>query len=239
MAPLGFLGGLKRRIRVRPDAKTKGSSMSRFGDVYENKVTREYAVVLRGTDDRGDGPMTVHLTARPGAAVVGEHVHPSLRERFTVVSGRLEAKVAGTLHRLGPGQSTVIEPGVAHDWWNPSVSEDAHVFVELEDGPGAAEGNLGRFELMIATLFGLANDGKVDRKGRPSPLQAVVLAQEFADVIVFTRPPRAVQRVVVALLAPVARLLGYKATYAAYSKPHGHVAPDAEILAATVMTSAC
>ncbi|MFM9845910.1 MAG: cupin domain-containing protein [Hyphomicrobiaceae bacterium] len=211
--------------------------MSRFGDVYENKVTREYAVVLRGTEDRGDGPMTVHLTARPGAAVVGEHVHPNLRERFTVVSGRLEAKVAGTLYRLGPGQSTVIEAGVVHDWWNPSDNEDAHVLVELEDAPGAPAGNLGRFELMIATLFSLANDGKVDRKGRPSPLQAVVMAQEFADVIVFTWPPRAVQRVIVALLAPVARFLGYRATYAEYCKPHGHVAPDAEILAATVAST--
>lgn len=213
--------------------------MSRYGDVYENKVTREYAVVLRGTEDRGGGPMVVHLTARPGAAVVGEHVHPNLRERFTVVSGRLEAKVAGALYHLGPGQSTVIEAGIAHDWWNPSDSEDAHVLVELEDADGAAAGNLGRFELMIATLFSLANDGKVDRKGRPSPLQAAVMAQEFADVIVFTWPPRAVQRVIVALLAPVARLLGYRATYAAYSKPHGHVAPDAEILAATVLASAC
>ena len=30
--------------------------MSRCGDVYENKVTGEYVVVLRGTEDRGTGP---------------------------------------------------------------------------------------------------------------------------------------------------------------------------------------
>ncbi len=208
--------------------------MSRYGDVYENKITREYAVVLRGTEDRGGRPMIVHLTARPGAAVVGEHVHPNLRERFTVVSGRLEAKVAGTLYRLGAGQSIMIEPGVAHDWWNPSDSEDAHVLVELEDAPGAATGNLARFELMIATLFGLANDGKVDTKGRPSPLQAAVMMQEFADVIVFTQPWRAM----VDVLAPLARLLGYKATYPEYSRPHGHVTPDAEIVVASVLMPA-
>jgi quercetin dioxygenase-like cupin family protein len=212
--------------------------MSRYGDVYENKITREYAVVLRGTEDRSGRPMIVHLTARPGAAVVGEHVHPNLRERFTVVSGRLEAKIAGTPYRLGPGQSTVIEPGVVHDWWNPSDSEDAHVLVELEDGPGAAVSNLARFELMIATLFSLANDGKVDRKGRPSPLQAAVMAQEFADVIVFTQPPRAIQRAIVGVLAPLARVLGYKATYPQYNKPHGHVTPDAEIVVASVLIPA-
>jgi quercetin dioxygenase-like cupin family protein len=209
--------------------------MSRYGDVYENKVTREYAVVLRGTEDRGGGPMIVHLTARPGAAIIGEHVHPNLRERFTVVSGRLEAKIAGTLHRLGPRQSVVIEAGVVHDWWNPSGDEDAHVLVELESSPGAANGILARFERMIANLFGLANDGKVDAKGRPSPLQAAVMAQEFADVIVFTQPPQAIQRAMVDVLAPLARFLGYKATYPAYSGPHGHVTPDAEIVVASVL----
>jgi quercetin dioxygenase-like cupin family protein len=208
--------------------------MSRYGDVYENKVTREYAVVLRGTEDRGGGPMIVHLTARPGAAIIGEHVHPNLRERFTVVSGRLEAKIAGTLHRLGPGQSAVIEAGVVHDWWNPSGDEEAHVLIELESSPGAAAGNLVRFERMIANLFGLANDGKVDAKGRPSPLQAAVMAQEFADVIVFTQPSRAI----VDVLAPLARFLGYNATYPEYSKPHGHVTPDAEIVVASVLTPA-
>lgn len=206
--------------------------MSRFGDVYENKVTREYAVVLRGTDDRNGAPMLAHLLARPGAAVVGEHVHPNLREKFTVVRGTLEAKVGGTLHRLGPGQSSVIEPGVVHDWWNPSDREEAHVVVEIASGPGGSDLEVDRFGLMIANLFGLANDGKVDRKGRPLPLQGVLLAQEFADVIVFTQPPHAVQRVAVAVLAPVARMLGYQATYDRYIAPHGHVTPDPEIVAA-------
>ena len=62
--------------------------MSRCGDVYENKVTGEYAVVLRGTEDRGQGPGIAYLTARPGAAVVGEHFHPYMIEKFIVVSGR-------------------------------------------------------------------------------------------------------------------------------------------------------
>lgn len=208
--------------------------MSRYGDVYENPVTREYAVVLRGTEDRGDRAMIVHLLARPGAAVIGPHVHPHVRERFTVVRGRLEARVAGVLHRLGPGQSAVIDAGVVHDWWNPSTSEEAHVLVELDDATGtdAAFGHLARFELMIATLFGLARDGKVDAKGRPSLLQAAVMMQEFSDVIVFTQPPRAVQRVVAGVLAPVAKVLGYRASYLGYTTPHARVTPDTDMLEA-------
>ncbi|MER8839114.1 cupin domain-containing protein [Mesorhizobium sp. M0684] len=165
--------------------------MSRCGDVYENKVTGEYAVILRGTEDRGQGPGIAHLTARPGAAVVGEHFHPNLTERFTVLRGRLDACIAGKTLSLEPGQSATVEAGVAHDWWNSSKTEEAHVLVEVDRAPGADNVDPNRFELLIGMLFGLANAGKVDRKGRPSPLQAAVIAREFADVIVFTHPPPA------------------------------------------------
>jgi quercetin dioxygenase-like cupin family protein len=211
--------------------------MSRFGDVYENKVTGEYAVVLRGSEDRGNGPAIVHLTARPGAAVVGEHYHPQIRERFTVVRGQLDAKIAGKFRRLQPGDSAMAEVGVAHDWWNSSETDEAHVLVEIDNAPGAKI-DPNRFELMIGVLFGLANDGKVDAKGRPYPLQAAVIAKEFADVVVFTNPPRAVQLVAFAILAPIARLLGYRATYPQYIGPHGRAMPDPEIVAAAGLSHA-
>src|SRR5262249_30904859 len=111
--------------------------MSRCGDVYENRVTGEYAVVLRGTEDRGEGPAIAHLTARPGAAVVGEHYHPYLIEKFTVLRGRLDARIAGKTLSLAVGQSASVEAGVVHDWWNTSKTEEAHVLVEITRVPGA------------------------------------------------------------------------------------------------------
>lgn len=206
-------------------------SMSRCGDVYENRVTGEYAVVLRGSEDRGDGPAIAHLTARPGAAVVGEHLHPYMSEKFTVVRGRLDAKIAGRSLSLSPGESATVEAGVVHDWWNSSA-EEAHVLVEITRAPGADHFDATRFELLVGMLFGLANDGKVDKKGRPFPLQAAVIAKEFADVVVFTHPPPAVQKLVLGILAPLGRMLGYRAIVPSYCKPHGRVAPDPEALAA-------
>ena len=84
--------------------------MSRCGDIYENRVTGEYAVVLRGSEDRGDGPGIAHLTARPGAAVVGEHFHPFMREKFIVLKGTLDARVAGRTMSLSAGEQVVVEP---------------------------------------------------------------------------------------------------------------------------------
>ena len=64
--------------------------------------------------------------------------------------------------------------------------------------------------------FGLARSGKTDDKGRPNLLQAALFAREFDDVIRFVEPPRAVQKVLFGILAPVAKLLGYRATYPEY-----------------------
>lgn len=206
--------------------------MSRCGDVYENRVTGEYAVILRGTEDRGDGPGIAHLLGRPGAAVVGEHFHPHMTERFSVLSGRLSARIGGREQILEPGQSALVPAGVAHDWWNASATEDVHVLVEVDRAAGTEDIDPNRFELLIGMLFGLANDGKVDSKGRPFPFQAAVIAQEFADIVVFTKPPPAVQKVVIGALAPIARLLGYRAIVPDYCRPHGRVTPAPEVLAA-------
>ena len=211
--------------------------MSRCGDVYENKVTGEYAVILRGTEDRGQGPGIAHLMARPGAAVVGEHFHPYLVERFTVISGRLDARIAGRTLSLGPGQSATAAAGIPHDWWNSSTTEEAHVLVEVERARGAEHFDPDRFELLIGMLFGLANDGRVDRKGRPFPLQAAVIAKEFADVVVFTKPPPVIQRVALGILEPLGRWLGYKAIIPSYCKPHAHVNPAPDILAAAGLST--
>ena len=153
-------------------------------------------------------------------------------EKFAVVSGRLEARIAGQTLSLGPGQSATVEAGVAHDWWNASKTEEAHVIVEVDRAKNAEHVDPNRFELLIGMLFGLANDGLVDKKGRPRPLQAAVIAREFADVVVFTRPSPAFQRVALAIVAPLAHLLGYRATRPSYCRPHAHVTPAPEILAA-------
>ena len=79
-------------------------------------------------------------------------------------------------------------------------------------GPRPRGGAAGRrLEQLIRQLFLSAQDGRTDARGRPRPLHAAVLAQEFADTIRFTSPPRLVQRALFGLLAPVARATGHRA----------------------------
>jgi quercetin dioxygenase-like cupin family protein len=194
---------------------------SRRGDVIMNHVTGERAIVLVGTRESRDGRTVGFLGVRPGGAV-GEHVHPSITERFHVVSGRLCVRVNGAESVLGPGDEVTIKPGAVHDWWNAGDVE-AQVVVEIDPGR--------RFELMISTLFGLANDGLTNDKGLPHLLQLAVIADEFRDVVEFAQPPRIVQRLMFALLAPVGRALGYRPVYGRYLRPHGHVEVIADLMA--------
>lgn len=147
----------------------------------------------------------------------GEHLHPSIEERFTVARGRVGFRVGGRASVAPVGKTPRVPPGVTHDWWNAG-EEEAHVVVELR-APAAA---LARFELVVSTLFGLARDGKTDATGRPNLLQAALFAREFDDVIRFVRPPRAAQKVLFGVLAPAARMLGYRAIYPEYG-PSGSV----------------
>lgn len=197
--------------------------MSRCGDVYENRITGERAVVLRGDEDGQGRSGLVHLSVRPHGAVVGEHVHPGFQERFLVISGRLGTRLDGVERTLAAGEEAAAPPGTAHDWWNAGEDE-AEVLVEISPMEP-------RFELMIGNLFGLANAGRTNAKGMPGTLQLAVIGQEFQDVLRFTKPPHAVQSVMFGLLGPVGRMRGYRSTYPEYSRPQGRTTPDPEVLA--------
>jgi mannose-6-phosphate isomerase-like protein (cupin superfamily) len=192
------------------------------GAVYENRVTSERCVVL--SDGRAGGPAVVHLVVGADGALAGEHWHPRITERFTMLAGELTARIAGEQRPLSVGETTTIAPGVPHDWWNPGQGP-ASVIVEIEPAER-------RFGMMIAMLFGLANAGRTDRRGMPGPLQGALLAREFADVIRFTRPPVPVQTVVFPLLAVIGRAGGLRAIYPPMLTPHGQVEPDPAVLAA-------
>ena len=179
------------------------------GEVWENPVTLERAVIVELPWSNSEGRAVAQLSAVPGARVAAEHLHPALVERFTVEAGELTLKRDGETSVLRAGEAAEIAAGVWHDWWNEGT-EEALVRVEITPGE--------RFVHMIETLFGLGREGHLNGRGLPHPLQLALFATEFEDVIVFRRPPALVQRVLFGALAPIARRKGYRATYPSLSR---------------------
>ena len=187
----------------------------RSGEIYENRVQGDRALVREGSEDTNGERLVVDLYVRPGGAVAGKHVHSYLTERFEVVAGTVRFHLDGRDEVAGPGRRVEVPPGVVHDWWN--IGEDeAHVIVDIRPAE--------RFELMIQNLYGLANDGKADARGVPNLLPLALFAREFRREGEFIRPPRIVQRFLFGALAPLARARGYKAINPEYVGPTGKAA---------------
>ena len=181
----------------------------RLGEVWENPATGERATIRELPFTNPEGRATAELLALYGARTPGEHRHPGIVERLTVVGGELCVKIDGETSTLREAETAVIEPDVWHDFWNAS-DYPARVLVQVTPGE--------RFGHMIETLYGLARLGHTNEKGMPSPLQLALTAREFSDVVVFRRPPAAVQRMMFGALAPIARWRGYRATYPQLSR---------------------
>ncbi len=163
---------------------------------------------LKTAADTNGQSFEFEFVAPPGWSV-SEHIHPHQQERTEMISGVLSGRVAGEEFRLLPGEVRVVSSGVVHAWRNPSEEEEARFSVEFSPALNMESG----FE----TAWALARDGKATKAGLPkNPLQLVVFANEHKDEVFLTRPPIPVQKVlfaVLGLLAPVGRLLGYRATY--------------------------
>jgi mannose-6-phosphate isomerase-like protein (cupin superfamily) len=174
---------------------------ARVGELLENPVTGERGIVRVPPGPANGDLLVADIYLRPGARVSGEHVHPAFTEAFTVVRGRLGIRHGDRPLQAGRGTRVQVPPGVVHDFWNAGPQE-AHVILEVQPAQ--------RFMLAIRQLFLLAQDGRTDAKGRPRPLQAAVIAREFADTFRFTSPPQPVQRLLFGLLAPIARATGHR-----------------------------
>jgi hypothetical protein len=68
------------------------------------------------------------------------------------------------------------------------------------------------------TLFGLAREGRVNRKGLPNPLQLAVTASATMPATYLAGVPVSVQRVLFTVLAGLGRLAGYQPSHARFGE---------------------
>jgi quercetin dioxygenase-like cupin family protein len=198
------------------------TDMDRRGQVLENPVTGERAVILTDPAQHPDRVLVAHLFVSPGGRVAAEHFHPTLTERFHVIHGQVGFLIDGEERLLATGDHATVPPGTRHDWWQVGP-ETAEVVVEVAPGDGFVE--------MVGTLFGLARDGKANRRGLPGLLQLAVTANTYRDVMVVTSPAPAVQRPLFLLLAAIGHTTGLKAAYPKYLTSDEVVEPSPEALA--------
>ena len=178
--------------------------MIRTGDSIENPVTGELLVFHQTSADTGGEKVLFETYVRPDGFVAAAHVHPKQEERFHVLGGRVGFRIGRERTVAEPGQRLVVPPGTGHRFWNAG-DETARFLCEVRPALG--------FEGLIETMFALAAAGRTNRKGMPNPLQLAVIANRHFDDVRLPFPPAWLQRLGLAMGAPLGRLVGYRPTF--------------------------
>jgi mannose-6-phosphate isomerase-like protein (cupin superfamily) len=178
--------------------------MIQAGDTIHNPVTGERLVFRKTSRETGSQAVVIETFVQPNGFVAAAHVHPGQEERFEILRGSVGFKIGRKKLVAGPGQRLTVPAGTPHKFWNAG-DEEAHFVCEVRPAL--------QFESLLETMFALAVDGKTNRKGMPGPLRLAVIANAHFDTVQLPFPPAIVQRVGLALGAPLGRLLGYGATY--------------------------
>jgi quercetin dioxygenase-like cupin family protein len=179
--------------------------MIRTGDTIENPVTGERLVFKQSSADTDGESVLFECFVQPSGFVAAAHVHPFQQERFQVIEGSVTFKLDGRELTVAPGEAIYVPAGMSHQFWNAG-DEEARFACEVRPAL--------QFEELIETMFSLAQAGKTNRKGMPNPLRLAVIARAHFDTVRLPFPPVWMQRVGLALGAPLGRLFGYRATYA-------------------------
>lgn len=178
--------------------------MAKAGQVIRNPLTGETVTFLVTRADSNGALLELEMEADPHAAGATEHIHPKITERYEMLEGRLRLKLEGSEATVSAGQKLEIPAGTAHSFWNP---DDAPARVRVRFEPA------GRFEEFMESIYALARDGKTNAKSRPKLLQGALIGRRHIGDIALARPPVVVQRLLYAVLAPIARARGYRDRY--------------------------
>jgi quercetin dioxygenase-like cupin family protein len=187
--------------------------MIRAGDTIENPITGERVTFLKTAADTDGEVVVIDTIVAPDGFVAAEHIHPYQFERFEIHLGEAEFKLGKEIVVAKPGDVVMVEPGIPHRFRNLSDKEEIRFRTEVR--PALS------FGTFLETMYGLASDGKTNKKGLPNPFRLAVIMKEQFDLVRLPFPPAWVQRTGLAFGAPLGRLLGYEPTYVSETDPEG------------------
>jgi mannose-6-phosphate isomerase-like protein (cupin superfamily) len=201
------IGTLLHRI-VFPVPPIEPSLLPRAGDSVYNHLAGERFVFRRTGAETDGASFEVDLYLDPRGAVPGAHVHAEVEEYFTVVEGVLTVRVAGVEKQFRPGETLVVPPGTPHQPYN-QTEQVVHVV-----GGGKPARKL---DLCLVQTHMLLLD---KNQKQPSPITLVgviATAPESCDIYP-VGPPVALLRALRFVVAPGARLVGFKGFKPEYSE---------------------
>jgi quercetin dioxygenase-like cupin family protein len=177
------------------------------GKEINNSKTGQSIMFIQTAKDTEGQLLEMESSWQPFSKEPAPHFHPRQEEEFTVISGELTVRINGELKKLTAGQQLFIPKKTVHSMWNSSA---AKTIVNWKVMPALET------EELLETATGLANNGKTNKNGSPSLLQAALLMDRYKEEFRLAKPSPFVQTLVFTSLRPVALMAGYKCHYREY-----------------------
>lgn len=149
--------------------------------------------------------LDARLVIQPHAPGPPEHVHADFDETFTVKEGVLSVLIQGEHKLINAGESVFIPKGTAHRPFNES---DQLVIIENKDGKKSFPT---KFAYYLKQFYPVIDDMGENKSMLKIVMQMSVYGNDMDTWI--AGPPIGIQKALRFILAPTARLMGYKNYY--------------------------
>jgi hypothetical protein len=161
--------------------------MIKQGDSIINTRTGQKMTFLKTWAETNGTQLKIDCVSPVTSEREKSHFHPYQENRFTIVEGQL-----------------LFTKNVPHGFYN-SGQVNAHYVQEFFPAL--------KTDSLIETFFVLARDGKLNKSGTPNILRTALILLNFENEIRLAHPNWKLQKAIFNLLAPIARLMRYKAVY--------------------------
>jgi quercetin dioxygenase-like cupin family protein len=149
--------------------------------------------------ETGGALLEMEAFYRPSSEAPPLHFHPAQEETFEVRQGSFAVRVGDQQHTYRTGDHFSIPPGIPHSMYNASA-EKGHLLWQTRPALNS--------EGFFSAVWGMDAEPAGQNRGLGRILRLAVIFQEHRGEVRLSSP---VQRTLLELLAPLGRLLGYRA----------------------------
>lgn len=162
---------------------------------------------IETANDTNGERVSVRATIRGKGQFVPNHIHLLQDETFEVVSGKLTIWTPGRIMTVSAGEKMILPKNEPHNHYNNH--NEAVTYIQTVT-PGLD------FDYLIETFIGLASDGK-SKNEKYGLVQELVILKYLDSKTFLARIPIGLQKALMNIVAPIGRLMGYRAIYKKYS----------------------
>jgi mannose-6-phosphate isomerase-like protein (cupin superfamily) len=195
--------------------------MAKAGQILDNPVSGMRMEFVTTANESGGRGWEVIYTVQPGwGKEVFPHTHIKSNERFEILEGSGRFSLNNKEYNTKAGDIIEMPMLVPHQhpWNTGSAPLKMRNIVEMDKNREPDLEGQRAIESMFVNLFGLARDGKVNKKGEPNLFQVALFLKSVRSNVVLPNIPVPLQAGLFAPLAYTGKLLGYKTSYAQYDE---------------------